>query len=103
MGIPLPKPALDAVLERAMRNARDPGYPVDPRWAGRIRWLSDKIAGGDAKGKTYVAATGGALLAKATNSKVDTLTQKPDGSQRGFGLRGVAEFLQERVRGTVHL
>lgn len=103
MGITLSKAALEAVLERAMRDARAPHYPVDWTWADRIRWLSAEIAGGDAKGKTYVAATGGALLAKATNPQVDTLTQKADGGQRGYGLRGVTELFQERVRGTVHL
>lgn len=103
MGIALSKSSLEAVLDRAMRDARDPKKVVSRRWVSRIEWLSEQIAGGDAKGKTYVAATGAALLAKATNDQVDTLSQNTRGGPRGYSLRSVAEGMQRQVRGRVHL
>jgi hypothetical protein len=103
MAIQLDRRELSAVLERAMRDARDPHSASDDRWIDRISWLSDAVAGGDAKGKTYIAATGGALLAKATNSAVDTLTQSGRAGGRGYSLRSVVEFMQRQLRGQVHL
>ncbi len=103
MGISLPKPALEAVLDSAMRDARTPNVSVDARWTARAEWLSSEVAGGDAKGKTYVAATAAALLAKATNDRVDTLAQSTRGGPRGYSLRSVAELMQQQVRGQAHL
>lgn len=103
MVIRLQRTDIEAVLDRALRDARDPSVEVDATWTDRVRWLSDKIDGRDAGGKTYVAATAAALLAKAVNDQVDTLTQTPKGGPRGYGMRGVAEKMQERVLGTVHL
>jgi hypothetical protein len=103
MVVSLARSDLEDVLERAVRDARAPKASLDRRWTARIGWLSREVAGGDAKGKTYIAATGAALLAKATNDTVDTLTQSGKGGPRGYGLRGVAELMQTRVRGTVHL
>lgn len=103
MAIRLDKQDLADVLERAMRDARSPKIALNRTWESRISWLTREVAGGDAKGKTYIAATGGALLAKATDDQVDTLTQSTKGGGRGYALRGVAEFMQSRVRGKVHL
>jgi hypothetical protein len=103
VGISLPKPALEAVLDAAMRDARTPKVSVDARWTARAAWLSREISGGDAKGKTYVAATGAALLAKATDDRVDTLAQSMRGGARGYSLRSVAELMQQQVRGKAHL
>lgn len=103
MGIALKRSDIEAVLDRAVRDGRDPKTKLDKRWEARIRWLSEQIAGGDAKGKTYVAATGGALVAKATNDQVDTLTQHQGGGSRGYSLRSVAEQMQQQLRGRVHL
>jgi hypothetical protein len=104
VGIRLAPAEIDAVLDRAMRDARDSGrVPAEPLWTGRIEWLSERIASGDAQGKTYVAAVGAALLAKATDSQVDTLAQSQKGGPRGYSLRSVAERMQQRVRGTAHL
>lgn len=103
MAIKLTPADIAAVLDRALRDARDPSVEVDATWTERIRWLSDKIEGKDAGGKTYVAATAAALLAKAVNDQVDTLTQSTKAGSRGYGMRGVAEKMQERVLGVVHL
>lgn len=103
MGIPLAPADLDATLDRALRDARDPAIEIDPLWAERTRWFTQQLAARDAGGKTYVAATGAALLAKATNGDVDTLTQHPKAGSRGYNLRSVATRLQKRVRGIAHL
>jgi hypothetical protein len=102
MVVSLARSELEDVLERAIRDARAPSTRLDRRWTDRVAWLSREVAGGDAKGKTYIAATGAALLAKATNDAVDTLTQSRKGEPRGYGLRGVAEPDAESG-GTVHL
>lgn len=102
MGIKLDKAAVAATYERAIADARHPRTSIDETWAGRIRWLSEQIAG-DAKGRTYIAAIGGALLAKATDDRVDTLTQREQAGPRGYYLRGVAEAMQKQGRGRVHL
>jgi hypothetical protein len=103
LAIALDRQQLGEVLERALRDARDPKGPVSDKWVERLTWLSRTVAGGDAKGKTYIAATGGALLAKATDDRVDTLTQSSKGGGRGYGLRSVAELMQQQLRGKVHL
>lgn len=103
MAIPLDRQALKDVLERALRDARNPKRDADAKWVDRVDWLGRTVAGGDAKGKTYIAATGGALLAKATDDRVDTLTQSARAGGRAYGLRTVAELMQQQLRGTVHL
>ena len=103
MGIKLDRQARTDTYERAIRDARDPSTSIDATWAGRVRWLSEQAAAGDAKGRTYIPALGGALLAKAVDARVDLLTQSTDGGPRGFYLRGVAEQMQKQGRGIVHL
>ena len=103
MGIQLDRQACVDAYERAIRDARNPRTKIDQTWAGRVRWLSEQVAGGDAKGKTYIPAVGGALLAKAVDPRIDTLTQRTEGGPRGYYLRGVAERMQEQGRGIVHL
>jgi hypothetical protein len=99
VGIQIPTLDLERELEAALVDAAsDSGSEL---WMDRITWLSEQVDEG--YGKTYVAALGAALLAKATNSEVDSLTQAPKAGPRGYSLRSVAEFLQERVRGRVHL
>lgn len=94
---------MEIVLDRAIADARNASTPVNALWTARIERLSTAVAGGDAKGKTYVAATGAALLAKATDDQVDTLSQNTKAGPRGYSLRSVAEFMQNKVRGKVHL
>lgn len=103
MAIRLKREDLGVVLERAIRDARGPKVTVNRLWEDRIAWLTREVAGGDAKGKTYIAATGGALLAKATSDQVDSLTQSTSAGGRAYALRGVAEFMQASLRGKVHL
>ena len=53
--------------------------------------------------KTYVAALGGALLAKATDPRVDSLVQDETASARGYSLRRAAEYLAVHNEGRYHL
>jgi hypothetical protein len=103
VGIKLDRQALKDTYERAIRDARDPKTRIDQTWASRIRWLSDEAASGDAKGRTYIPAVGGALLAKSVDAQADLLTQAVSGGPKGYYLRGVAELMQSQGRGIVHL
>lgn len=103
MGIKLDSRAQEAVIERALRDARDPSRAIDEAWAGRVRWLTVEVDSGDSKGSTYIAALGAAMLAKAVDPRVDTLTHRPEAGPRGYSMRPVAERLQKLVRGKVDL
>lgn len=92
--------ALRDELDRALRDAATDGDPW-PRWVERVEWLGQRAE--NTKGKTYIAALGAALLAKATDPRVDSLTQKKEAGPNGYSLRSVAELLQRSVRGRVHL
>ncbi|MGH9045903.1 MAG: restriction endonuclease, SacI family, partial [Acidimicrobiales bacterium] len=65
--------------------------PVDAVWTERVERL------GTLGVKTYIAALGGALLAKAADARVDSLTQDAGAGPHGYSLRRVAEFLAEHV------
>lgn len=103
VGIKLDKQARVDTYERAIRDARDPLVVTDQTWTARIQWLSDQVAQGDAKGRTYIPAVGGALLAKSVDPDVDLLTQRLEGGPRGYYLRGVVEQMQKQARNIVHL
>lgn len=99
MGIRISTPDLERELDSALRDAASSGG--SELWVERVAWLTEQVEEGD--GKTYVAALGAALLAKASDSRVDSLTQASNAGPAGYSLRRVAEFLQARVRGRVHL
>jgi SacI restriction endonuclease len=99
VGIRIPTPDLERELDAALRDAASTGG--SELWVERVVWLTEQVEEGD--GKTYVAALGAALLAKATDPRVDSLTQALNASPTGYSLRSIAEFLQARVRGRVHL
>lgn len=100
MGVQIPTVDLERELDAALSDAAA-GLPGSGLWADRVEWLSEQVE--RKHGKTYVAALGAALLAKATDPRVDSLTQVPKAGPAGYSLRRVAEFLQRRVRGRVHL
>jgi hypothetical protein len=85
VAIHLDRADLSVALERAYQLARS-NQPLSSAWDKRVARIEDAP-------KTYVAALGAALLAKATNARVDSLSHKPEASERGYALRGVAEFL----------
>jgi hypothetical protein len=96
MGIRLQDQALLLTLDDALALARSTEeLPVV--WISRIERL------GDLGIKTYIAALGGALLAKATDSRVDSLAQDEAAGPRGYSLRKAAEFLAKQNNGRFHL
>jgi hypothetical protein len=96
MGIRLDKERATAVLEDAIAKARSsdilPGI-----WLRRV----ENLGGLDTK--TYIAALGGALLAKATDDRVDSLVQDLKAGPHGYSLRMVSELLAERNHGRFHM
>ena len=96
MGIDLPKERLGLVLDEAIAVARS-DEAVPRLWVQRVERL------GSLRVRTYVAALGAALLAKATDDRVDSLVQDLSAGPRGYSLRTVAEFLAERNSGRFHM
>jgi hypothetical protein len=91
MGITLSSKALETKLEAAVRLAEsDEALPAE--WIDRTEYISD------CPSQTYVAALGVALLAKATNPEVDSLTVKASVSPRAYSMRGAARVLAGRAR-----
>jgi hypothetical protein len=91
VGITLSGKALQAKLESAIRVAES-GDPVPTEWLERTEYISS------CPSQTYVAALGVALLAKATNPQVDSLTVKASVSPRAYSMRGAAKVLAGRAR-----
>jgi hypothetical protein len=96
MGITLEGKQMELVLDRALAQARgDDELPE--LWIGRVMRL------GDLGIKTYIAALGGALLAKATDDRVDSLAQDMKAGAHGYSLRVVTEFLAENNHERFHM
>lgn len=96
MGIKLEDQALLLILDDAIALARS-REQLPAVWLTRVERL------GHLGIKTYIAALGGALLAKATDSRVDTLAQDEAAGPRGYSLRKAAEFLAQYNDGRYHL
>jgi SacI restriction endonuclease len=101
MGIPLHPEAMLLTLDRAIELARSHEKLPAP-WLQRVERLGE-LAAPRASGKTYIAALGGALLAKATDPTVDSLTQDEAAGPRGYSLRTATEFLTKNNHGRFHL
>jgi SacI restriction endonuclease len=89
MGIKLEDQALLVALDDALALARSTD-DLPAVWISRI----DRLGGLGIK--TYIAALGGALLAKATDPRVDSLAQDEAAGPRGYSLRRAAEFLAQQ-------
>lgn len=96
MGISLRDEDLLLTLDEAIALARSTSA-LPSVWLKRVERL------GGLGVKTYVAALGGALLAKATDPRVDSLAQDEDAGPRGYSLRKAAEFLTAQNNGRYHL
>ncbi len=96
MGISLADDQLLLVLDECIAAARGPD-PVPEVWVRRVERL------GDLGIRTYVAALGAALLAKATDPRVDSLTQDLAAGPHGYSLRKVAELLARQNQGRFHM
>lgn len=89
MGIKLEEEKLHLTLDDALQLARS-NEELPALWLTRIERL------GSLGIKTYIAALGGALLAKATDPRVDSLAQDEAAGPRGYSLRRAAEFLAQQ-------
>ena len=65
------------------------GSQLPPIWVDRVNRIAESPS------KTYVAALGTALLAKATDPSVDALTVKTKAGPNAYSMRGVAKVLVE--------
>jgi hypothetical protein len=96
MGITLEGRQMELVLDWALAQARgDDDLPE--LWVDRVKRLGDLAI------KTYIAALGGALLAKATDDRVDSLAQDMKAGAHGYSLRVVTEFLSEHNHERFHM
>lgn len=96
MGIRLSKEDLRLTLETAINVARS-ATALPALWTSRVEGL------GRLGIKTYIAALGGALLAKATDPEIDSLTQDQSAGPHGYSLRSAAELLASENKGRYHL
>lgn len=96
MGIRLEDQALLLTLDDALALARS-AEELPAVWIARVERL------GSLGIKTYIAALGGALLAKATDPRVDSLAQDGAAGPRGYSLRKSAEFLAQQNNGRYDL
>jgi hypothetical protein len=96
MGISLDDAALMLTLDESIARARS-GAPVPELWTRRVQRL------GDLGIVTYIAALGSAMLAKATDPRVDVLTQDRNAGPHAYSLRKVAEFLARQNHDRFHM
>ena len=89
MGIRFEDQALLLTLDNALALARST-VELPPLWIARVERL------GGLGIKTYIAALGGAMLAKTTDPRIDSLTQDEAAGPRGYSLRRAAEFLAQQ-------
>jgi hypothetical protein len=90
VGITIPAGRLAEVLEHAVMLAESDAE-LPQLWINRVERI------GDCPSKTYVAALGTALLAKASDPRIDALTIKSKAGPRGYSMRGVAKVLVEKA------
>jgi hypothetical protein len=83
-------------LDESIARARSVA-PVLELWSRRVERL------GDLGIVTYIAALGSAMLAKATDPRVDVLTQDRNVGPSAYSLRKVAEFLARQNQGRYHM
>ena len=97
MAIKLDKAQLGVTLDRANTVARSKqDLPSD--WLHRVERIEE------CPSKTYVAALGAALLAKATDARVNSLARATAAGPTGYSIRSVGEFMAtEATRYGYHL
>ena len=90
MGIKISATRLEEVLERAVTLAES-DVDLPQIWLDRVQRIAE------CPSKTYVAALGTALLAKATEPRVDALSVKSKAGPRAYSMRGVAKVLVSKA------
>jgi SacI restriction endonuclease len=90
MGITLPSDQLELTLDAAVRLAEG-GEAVPQIWLNRVARI------GESPSKSYVAALGTALLAKATDARIDALSVKAKAGPTAYSMRGVVKVLVQKA------
>lgn len=92
VGITLHTPDLKATLEEALELARDDSFQAPAEWCQRTETM------GRCPAKTYIAVLGAALLAKATDARVNALALQHKAGERAFNARNPAGLMWEYAR-----
>jgi len=90
MGITIKKARLQLVLEEAVALAESDG-DLPEIWLKRVERISSSPS------RTYIAALGTALLAKAADERVDALAIKSKAGTNAYSMRGVVAVLAARA------
>jgi SacI restriction endonuclease len=97
LAIKLDKTQLGVTLDRAHKLARST-QDLPSEWLHRVERIEE------CPSKTYVAALGAALLAKATDARVNSLARAAAAGPTGYSIRSVGEFMAtEATRYGYHL
>jgi hypothetical protein len=95
--VKLDKTELGLTLDRAHAIARSK-EDLPSEWLHHVERMEE------CPSKTYIAALGAALLAKATDSRVDSLARAAAAGPSGYSIRAVGEFMaSEASRYGYHL
>lgn len=84
VGIKIDRLAAEEVFQRALRLARSEAN-LPEEWEKRTAQIAN------AKSQTFTPALGTALLAKATDRRVDALSLQASGSHKSYSARGLAK------------
>jgi hypothetical protein len=90
VGITIPRERLLSALEQAVALAESE-EDLPGEWLARTNRI------GECPSRSYIAAFGTALLAKAADDRVDTLTVKASVGPTAYSMRGVVRVLAERA------
>lgn len=90
MGITVPRKQLELTLQRAVARAEG-AEELSRAWQERV----ERIA--LCPSQSYVAAFGTALLAKASDERVDALSVKAGAGPTAYSMRGVVRILVEKA------
>jgi hypothetical protein len=90
VGITIKSDRLELILEKAVRLAES-NVALPEIWLDRVDRISESPFG------TYIAALGTALLAKASDGRIDALAIKAKAGPTAYSMRGVVKVLAARA------
>jgi hypothetical protein len=88
-GVRLDKEKALSILERIVSEAG--ALPADGEWVRIIQEMSDLVANGQPK--THLAVLATALLARATNDRVDPFCLKANKGEGSYDARSISDFV----------
>lgn len=90
MAITIPRKTLELAFQEAVARAEGT-EPLSQTWEQRVARIAE------CPSKSYVAALGTALLAKAADERVDALSVKAKAGANAYSMRGVVKVLVEKA------